>query len=188
VWNANYIKSKKSELANFLYISILDIVAISETKLTPKHKFSVPGYCVYHADWNHFCGGVMLLITNNVCHDQFMLPNVVNLEIIAVCLYLQNNILLLFVSCCNPPDSPVPHFDLDSLFSSFDSVALVDDLNCKHTAWNLISVDRNSQTLLSYYLKTLHLTALITPYTYIPTSDLVSLILLSQSTIYCPIH
>ena len=74
-------------------------MAISETKLTPKHRFSVPGYCVYHADWNHFGGGVMLLVKNNVCHDQLVLPNVVNLETIAVCLYLQNSIRLLFVSC-----------------------------------------------------------------------------------------
>jgi hypothetical protein len=109
-------------------------VAISETKLTPKHRFSMPGYYVYHADWNHFGGGVMLLVKNNVHHDQFVLPKVVNLETIAVCLYLQNNILLLFVSCYNTPDSPVLHFDLNSLFFSFDSVALVGDLNCKHTA------------------------------------------------------
>jgi exonuclease III len=119
VWNVNSIKSKKSELSNFLSINNLDIVAISETKLTPKHTFSMPDYCVYHADWNHFVGGVMLLVKNNVRRDQFMLPNVVNLETIAVCLYLQNSIILLFVSRYNAPDSPVPHFDLDSLFSSF---------------------------------------------------------------------
>jgi len=118
VWNVNSIKSKKLELANYLSINNLDIVAISETKLNPKHRFSMPDYCVYHADWNHFGGGVMLLVKNNVRRDQFVLPNVVNLEAIAVCLYLQNSILLLFVSCYNPPDSPVPYFDLNSLFSS----------------------------------------------------------------------
>jgi exonuclease III len=119
VWNANSIKSKKSELPNFLSINNRDNVAISETKLTPKHRFSMPDYCVYHADWNHFGGGVMLLVTNNVRRDQFVLPNVVNLETIAVCLYLQNSILLLFVSRYKPPYSPVPHFDLNSLFSLF---------------------------------------------------------------------
>jgi hypothetical protein len=130
----------------------------------------------------------MLLVKNNVLHDQFVLPNVVNLETVAVCLYLQNNILLLFVSCYNPPESPVPYFDLNSLFSSFDSVALIGDLNCKHIAWYFISVDRNGQTHISYCLKTLQLTTLITPRTFIPTSDLGSLMLLSQSTMYYSNH
>ena len=66
----------------------LDIEAISETKLTPQHKLSMPCYCVYHADWNQFGGGVMLLVKNNVHHDQFVFPNFVNLETIAVCLYV----------------------------------------------------------------------------------------------------
>jgi len=94
----------------------------------------------------------MLLVKDNVPHDQFVLPNVVNLETIAICLYLQYNTHLLFVSCYNPPYSPVLHSHLDSVFSSFDSVVLVGDLNCKRTAWNCSSVDRNVRTLLSYYL------------------------------------
>ena len=93
-------------------------------QLAPKHRFSVPGFCVYHTDWNQFGGGVMLLVKNEVCHDQLLLPNVVNLETITVCLHLQNNTYLLFVSCYSPPDSPVLHFDLYSIFSSFDSSSL----------------------------------------------------------------
>jgi len=49
-----------------------------------------------------------------------------------------------------------------------------------------------TETVESFYLtvypKTLQLTTLITPHTFIPTSNLVSLILLSQSTVYCPNH
>ena len=149
MWNANSVKSKKSELANFLPINNLDNGAISETKLAPKHRFSMSGYRVYRADRNQFGGAVMLLVKNNVHHDQFVLPNFFNLETIAVCLYLQNNTRLLFLSCCNPPDSTILHSDLDSVVSSFDSVFLVDDLKCKHTAWNCISVDRNGRILLS---------------------------------------
>jgi len=91
----------------------------------------------------------MLIVKNNVSHDQFALPNFVNLETIVVCLYLQNNTRLLFVSCCNPPDSPILHSDLGSVVSSIDSVFPVGDLKCKHTAWNCISVDRDGRMLLS---------------------------------------
>jgi hypothetical protein len=41
---------------------------------------------------------------------------------------------------------------------------------------------------LTVYPKTLQLTTLITPHTFVPTSNLVPLILLSQSTVYCPNH
>jgi len=103
-------------------------------------------------DQNQLGGGVLLSVKNNVRHDRFVLPNVVNLETIAVCLYLQNNICLLFVSCYNPTNFPILQPDLHSVFSSFDSVVLVSDLNCKHTAWNCIFVDRNGPLLLSYCL------------------------------------
>lgn len=43
------------------------------------------GYRVYHADRNQFGGAVMLLVKNNVRHDQFVRPNFVNLGTIAVC-------------------------------------------------------------------------------------------------------
>ena len=112
---------KKLELANFLSISNLDIATISEAKLPPQHRFSMPGYCVYRTDWDQFGGGVMLLVKNSVRHDQFVLPCVVNLQTIPVCLNLQNNICLLFVSCYNTPNSTILHSDLDSVFSSFDS-------------------------------------------------------------------
>ena len=76
----------------------------------------MPGYCLYGADRNQFDGAVMLAVKNNDHYGQFVLPNFVNLETVAVCLYLQNNTRLLFVSCYNPPNSPVLHTDLNSIF------------------------------------------------------------------------
>ena len=166
-------------------INNLDIAAISETMLAPKHRFSLPGYRVYRVDRNQFGGGVMLLVKNNARHDQFLLPNVVNLETIAVCLYLQNNTLLLFVSCYNLVI--ILHSDLDSVFSSIDPVVLVCHLNCKRTAWNCISVDRNGRTLLSYCLsQNIRINYPDHPTYCHSSSILVLLILLSQSYIYCP--
>jgi len=92
VWDAIFVKRKKLELVNFFSINNLDIAAITETKVAPKHRYSMSGNCVYRADRNQFSGGVVLVVNNHVCHDQFVLTNVVNLETIAVCLYLQNNI------------------------------------------------------------------------------------------------
>jgi len=81
-------------------------MAFTEKKIAPKHRFSMPGWCVFCTDWNEFGGGVVLLIKNNLHHGQFILPNVVNLETITVCFCLHNNTHLLFVSHYNPPDFP----------------------------------------------------------------------------------
>jgi len=148
----------------------------------------MPGWCVFRADWNEFGGGVALLVKYNVHHSQFILPNIVNLETITVCFCLHNNTHLLFVSHYNPPDFPVLHCDLDSVFSSFDSVTLVGDTNCKHTAWKCISVDRNSRKLLSYCLS--QNTAINYPDhpTYSHTSFQPSVLDITLSIAYCPNH
>ena len=72
------------------------------------------------------------------------------LEAVAACIYLHNNEQLLFVSTYLPPAAPVVRTDLDKIFSTFNSVVLVGDLNSKHVAWNCATVDANGKTLLTY--------------------------------------
>jgi hypothetical protein len=115
--------------------------------MLPKNRFSIPGYAVYR---NQFGGGVMLIIHNNIRHDQFTLPSMDRLEAIAACIYLHNNEQLLFVSTYLPPAAPVVRTNLDKIFSAFTSVVLVGDLNSKHYAWNCSSVESNGKTLLTY--------------------------------------
>jgi len=114
----------------------------------------VPGYRVYRANRFQFRGGVLLLVKNNVRHDHFIIPNVVNVETVGVCLYLQDNIRRLFVFITHPTHLFCT-LTLILFFSSFSSVVLVGVVNRKHTVWNCISIDRNGRTLLSVYPKTL---------------------------------
>jgi hypothetical protein len=150
VWNANSVSTKKAELDLFLKVNKIDIATISETKLLPKYRFTIPGYTIYRSDRNQFGGGVMLIINNNLGHDQFYLPNLVGLEATAICLYLQNHNQLLFVSTYLPPPSAIVPADLEAIFTQNDSVLLVGDLNSKHVTWNNTSVNRNGGILLSY--------------------------------------
>ena len=92
----------------------------------------------------------MLLINNNIQHDQYRLPRLTGLEATATYLYLQNNKRLLFVSAYLPPTSTLTHADLDSIFTQHDSVILVGDLNSKHAAWCNTSENKNGKLLLSY--------------------------------------
>jgi exonuclease III len=151
-WNANSVTSKKRELEFFLYTNKIDIAAISETKMSTKNRFSINGYSVYRQDRNKFGGGVMLLINNQIQHDQFYVTNTEQLETVAAVIHLQHNEQLLIVSTYLPPSTPVVRTDLDKISSSTHTV-LVRDLNSKHTAWNCSSVDSNGKKLLNYCIK-----------------------------------
>jgi hypothetical protein len=89
-WYANSVFDKKAELELFLRTNNIDVAAISEIKLHPKRKFTMPGFKVYRSDRNQFGGGVMLLINNNLRHDSFSLLPLSGLEATAICLQPQN--------------------------------------------------------------------------------------------------
>ena len=91
-----------------------------------------------------------MIINNKIRHDQHCLPNLTGLQATAICFYMQNHRLLLFVSAYLPPISILPLSDLDSIFTQHDSVILVVDLNSKHAAWHNTSGNRNGRILLSY--------------------------------------
>jgi len=143
---------KKAELELFLCTNNIDVAAISETKLHPKRRFTIPGFKVYRPDRNQFGGGVMLLVNNNLRHDPFSLPPLSGLEATAIYLPLQNHNKLLFVAAYLPPAVAIAPTDLDAIFSLHDTAVLTGDLNCKHVSWNNASVNKNGSTLLSYFL------------------------------------
>jgi hypothetical protein len=149
-WNANSVTNKKAELDMFLRINKIDIAAISETKLSPNRRYSIPGYSTVRTDRIQFGGGIMLLINNKLRHDQYRLPSLTGLEATAIYLYLQNSRRLLFVSAYLQPTSILTHTDLDAIFTLHDSVILTGDLNSKHVAWLNPTVNKNGRTLLSY--------------------------------------
>jgi len=91
----------------------------------------------------------MLLIKNNLRHDQFYLRNLAGLEASAVYLYPRNHRKLLFVAAYLPPTSALSPMDLDHIFSQNGSVIIVGYLNCKHVSWNNASVNRNGRALLT---------------------------------------
>jgi exonuclease III len=117
-WNANSVSTKKAELDLFLRVNKIDITAISETKLSPNRRFTIPGYTTIRSDRNQFGGGVMLIINNKIRHDQYFLPNLTGLEATATCLYLHNHRRLLFVSAYLPPTSVLTSISTPFLHST----------------------------------------------------------------------
>jgi hypothetical protein len=97
----------------------------------------------------------MLIINNNIRHNQIASTTMDRLEAVAACIYLHNNEQLLSVSTYLPPAAPDIRTDLDKIFSAFTSVVLVGDLNSKHITWNCSSIESNGKTLLTYCIDNL---------------------------------
>ena len=49
-WNCQGLTPKGKELQNYLQENQIDILALNETYLKPKHKFHVPGCEIYKND------------------------------------------------------------------------------------------------------------------------------------------
>ena len=43
-WNANGINQRKAEISNFMQTHAIDVLLISETHLTNRYNFNIPGY------------------------------------------------------------------------------------------------------------------------------------------------
>ncbi|KAJ8873054.1 hypothetical protein PR048_026670 [Dryococelus australis] len=69
LWNANGIKNKDYEFARFLLIEDLDIALITETRLNPTKRLSLPNYSIYRTGRQDYTrGGTAMLIKNNIKH------------------------------------------------------------------------------------------------------------------------
>lgn len=69
-WNANGIRQHKYELEYFLKIYEIDIILISETRLTSRSFFRIDGYAFYDTKdpRGRACGGSGILIKNRIKH------------------------------------------------------------------------------------------------------------------------
>lgn len=73
MWNANGVSRHKNELAQFLFEKNIDVMLLSETHLTDKHNFHIPGYLFYatnHPDGKAH-GGTGILIRSRIKHHLY---------------------------------------------------------------------------------------------------------------------
>ena len=69
-WNANGINQHKSEISHFLLKEDIDVLLISETYLTNKYNFNIPGFTFHktnHPDGKAH-GGTGILIRKRLRH------------------------------------------------------------------------------------------------------------------------
>lgn len=147
-WNANGMKSKKSTVIEFLSRHKIDIACITETHLKNTDKFKINGFNTYRTDRDstHSSGGVAILIKKNIKHHQSTIPDMINLEAIAITIST-NRQEIKIISAYNPPNKKIQNEDISGLFKDKPTI-LLGDLNAKHQTWGCLKTNQNGNKLL----------------------------------------
>lgn len=146
--NVNSIVSlhKRNDLEDFIRRQKPDLLLVSETKLTPKHKMAIQGYTIIRRDRKNaiFGGGTAIIIKQGTVYDTVNVPIIDSftcLEITGIYIRLPagNRLYILAGYASNLTDTF--ERELDSLCNALDlrnprnRYVLAGDLNAKHTAW-----------------------------------------------------
>lgn len=149
LWNANGLRHKMSELIHFLSIYKVDIMCISETKLTDIDRIKIRHFSVHRQDrTQRRGGGVAILVRARIPHKLLNINLQSSVEHIIIKLSDDTHI----VACYNPPSNTLTHNDLDNLISPFPRVLLMGDLNARHIAWKNHVNNTSGLNLYTYTL------------------------------------
>ncbi|EFA13538.1 putative RNA-directed DNA polymerase from transposon X-element-like Protein [Tribolium castaneum] len=130
IWNANSVKQKIDELIAFLHSNNVDILAISETKLTPNDRFYIQNYNIIRqdrVDGTNAAGGVAILVKKGISFSKLTLPRT---TIEAVGIKLANQIH--FIAIYNRPYYNISQRDLENLNNIGNKVIIAGDFNATH--------------------------------------------------------
>ncbi len=136
-WNANGINQHKSEISDFLLREDIDVMLISETHLTNRYNFYIPGFSFHktnHPDGKAH-GGTGILIRNRMSHyalDEFSRNYLQATSIHLKCLI--GELTLSSIYC--PPRFTMTKEKFEEFFSTLgDRFLACGDYNAKHTHW-----------------------------------------------------
>lgn len=114
----------------------VDIMAISETRLSPNVSLATPGYALYRQD-KHSSGrgqGVALLVRQNIVHSYFHMPITQHLEVTGIKMLISGR-EHIFVSAYQSPNLPLFTDDIDAVLKLSQRVLIMGDLNANHDLW-----------------------------------------------------
>lgn len=136
-WNANGINQHKFEVEKFLNFTEIDIMLISETHLTTKYNFKIPGYKFY--DTKHPSGkahgGTGILIKQRIKHYFLQEYCTDHLQATSICLDCLGEKITFSAVYCPPRFSITASQFLDFFKTLGNKFLAAGDYNAKHTYW-----------------------------------------------------
>jgi exonuclease III len=139
-WNTNGVRSGQG--------GEVDVMAVSETKLTPTDKLRLKDYTTYRLDRPDAvnAGGVALLIHKNVPHAKIKTKIDTSVEVIGVRLVDGTHVFAAY----NRPSNRLAWRDLRNIFETASRVIVTGDFNCKHPSCNCNRSNPNGTLLKDF--------------------------------------
>ena len=145
LWNANTLSNKVGEVISFLTQYKIDILIITETKLTANYKLKIRNYQIHRKDRTLRGGGVAILIKHTIPHSVL---NTINTQIEQISIKLRNGVVIS--GCYAKPRLSINNNDFDVIFNQSRQVLALGDFNARHTAWRNHVNNRNGHFLHDY--------------------------------------
>lgn len=153
-WNADGIHKKLHELLNLLLDKSIDILAVSETRLTNAIILDTPGYTCYRQDKHPSSGkgqGVAIFIKSNIHHSCVLIPETKYMEAIGIELSISSHKYVI-VSAYQSPNLDFITNDLDITLGLGPKVLVMGDFNARHTLWDCDSINKHGTCMLNHML------------------------------------
>lgn len=83
-WNANGIRSHIAEIRTFIKVHKLDVIIVSETKLTQDINIKIKNFNFIRSDRTAHGGGIAIVIRNNVPFRAIGTDNTVGIEKVSI--------------------------------------------------------------------------------------------------------
>lgn len=145
-WNANGIRSRIAELRTFIKVHKLDLILVSETKLTPEIVIKIKNFNIIRSDRTAHGGGTAIIIRNNVPHKSIGTDNTVNIENVSI--QLKDNTIITAVY--NQPRNQLTIDDLQTLSNRANKILVIGDFNARHYTWKNQNSNYNGRVLFNF--------------------------------------
>lgn len=152
-WNADGIRSKITELLDLVSELSIDIVALSETRISPHFNLHTPGFTCYRQDKkpDGHGQGVAILVKSDIIHTSLKIDITQNLECIGIKIALSNH-EIAFISAYQSPNLALLSTDLDTIINAHSRTLIMGDLNTKHPYWHCSSTNAHGSTLFNHMI------------------------------------
>ncbi|XP_063244507.1 uncharacterized protein LOC134543993 [Bacillus rossius redtenbacheri] len=168
-WNARSLCLRAADFSDLLRVHRPAIVGVTETWLTDGVRFQVPGYAVHRADRaSGLRGGVAIFVRSDLRHHRRALPQLTNLEAVAVKI---TGVAQPFTFCSvySAPHKAFPVLAFTTLLRLDRHCVIAGDYNCRHVHWGCATTDFRGRGLYRLVREAgLSLVAPSSP-TYFPT-------------------
>lgn len=152
-WNADGLRLKIEELSDLLLERSIDIVAVSETRLSPTAFIEIPGYVIYRED-KHTSGkgqGVALVVRNDIIHNTIIIPLTSVLEAVGIQVTVSGSTVVI-ISAYQSPNLPLNTDDIGLLLKLGRKVLILGDFNANHALWHCPFTNPRGKQLADYML------------------------------------